>query len=200
MIMDNDFKKSILILIIAGLLIVSILLFSFAIFYPNSGYNDSIDNTLTTGVFSFSFLEPSNGILINNALPKTDIEGKTQMGKNETFDFTLTATTDGVHAIHYTVVALQDKASTLPVEWVKIYLTKLVNDTEIEINSEPILFMQLNNYNNNNYAKEVYKNSIVSKDYRQKFRFRMWIKDGINVNDPNYANKTFKVKINVYAV
>ena len=168
-------------------------------------------NTITSGKITFHYEEGNRQIALNDAMPMTDEQGKTQ---NDYFDFEITADTAKNMNIPYVVTARVDPSSTLPPEYVKIYVTDQSNNM-----IEPIKFfdagsllgrtclLQYSEIPVSKYMeKVVYEGNVSSNssDYSKKFRVRIWISDDINMNANNdgisiYNNASFKITFNVYA-
>ena len=205
-------KKIVIITIIAVLALVLITLgVTYAFFnYLREG---TTENTIDSGSISFVYEEVNkigNGIKIEDALPTSDIDGK----QGNYFEFKVSSSTSvGNVEIPYEITGRITEESSYLSNYVKIYLTK-VNGT---IEEEKVLSM----YNDltdstNQLAKEyndktIYKDYIPagSRNYTEVYRLRMWLNE--DVNDGNVIdfsevngeypsqNKTFSMKINVYA-
>ena len=100
--MKNKKKDYILILIVFILLIaiagISYAAFSFA------GTGQKL-NTITTGAISMDYVESTNVISVNNALPTTDSTGKKRLNDGEYFDFTVKSSITGNTDINYEIAA-----------------------------------------------------------------------------------------------
>ena len=88
----------------------------------------STENTVTTGTITFLYDEKNasgNGIVITDALPTSDANGKVLTGANNVFDFKILATTTGNTNIPYEVTARKKADSTAPDSAIKIYLSEV---------------------------------------------------------------------------
>ncbi|MEE1315661.1 MAG: hypothetical protein U0K35_00335, partial [Prevotella sp.] len=73
---------------------------------------------------------PINGINIKDALPISDRTGKALSGANQYFDFSVSSVATFAE-IDYQIYVVKQDNSTLPDEWVKVYLTKKNRDGEV---------------------------------------------------------------------
>lgn len=183
---------------------------SYAIFsYFGAGMTN---NVIQTGRIVFSYSDANggtNGISIENVVPISDDLGKLLAGDGEYFDFTVSASTTTTN-LAYEITVKKDDNSTLPDEWVKIYLTTFEGNDEIATTiTSPVdgivTYNELLTTTNNLLTgKTVYYGSVQAGEvsYGRKFRLRMWVKD------PNEANfdytilndKYFSLKVNVAAI
>lgn len=180
---------------------------SYAIFnYFGEGMTN---NVIETGRIVFSYSDANggtNGIKIENAIPIPDDMGKKLAGANEYFDFSVTASTTATD-IAYEVAAKKGDDSTLSDEYIKLYLTTINGNQEVEtpltvVNNTVVTYNELSDTTNPLLTgKTIYYGTVNSGEvaYGMKFRLRMWIKDG-NYGDYSQLNdKIFTVKVNVAA-
>lgn len=182
---------------------------SYSIFnYFGSGMTS---NVIQTGRIVFSYSDADgggNGINIENAVPISDEQGKILSGDGEYFDFTINASTVNTN-LYYEIVVSGNDLSTLPEEYVKIYLTYFDGNKEMEtpltvINNDVVTYDKLNTTNNPSlFGKTIYYGTVSAGEvaYGQRFRLRMWVKIPEN-DDFDYAtlyNKNFSLKVNVSA-
>lgn len=182
---------------------------SYAIFsYFGEGMTN---NVIQTGRIIFSYSDAdggSNGIKIENAIPMSDEMGKMLSSDSEYFDFTISASTTKTD-LAYEVAINKDVNSTLPDDWVKIYLTTIEGNQEhptpITSSSTGILtYGELSDTDNELLSgKTVYYGIVQAGEvsYGKKFRLRMWVKDPNTTNfDYTLLNdKYFSLKVNVAA-
>lgn len=182
----------------------------------------STENVITTGTITFLYDEKDasgNGIIITDALPTTDANGKVLTGNNNTFDFKVLSTTTGNTNISYEVTARKKSDSTVPDTAIKLYLTEVGNDIETPApltlrDTSVARFSELNqttiNVGDGTVEKTIYKGNIPasSTDYEKNFRLRMWIADDTDYSPTQDSegndiypmnNKKFTVSVNVYA-
>lgn len=181
------FKSSYLFLILG---LVVLLGGSYAAFeYVFSG-NDS---KITTDNISVQFLESdSNVIMLDNAIPMSDSEGKVQ---DDVFDFVVTTNTSKSTKILYSIVLskpnVSDGYTFLSDSDIKLYLTDL-NNKEIV---SPVKVSSLNDYVL--YSK-TNSHSSSNKVIEDKYRLRMWISDDVDASSWNENTKLeYKLKINI---
>ena len=212
---NNDTKKEIktqsrMVLVLALFLLVAVTVgVSYAFFnYVKLG---STENTVTTGTITFLYDEKNasgNGVVITDALPTSDANGKVLTGANNVFDFKILATTTGNTNIPYEVTARKKADSTAPDSAIKIYLTEVGKDTNVTKFSE--LSQTTVNVSDGIVEKTIYKGSVPasSTDYEKNFRLRMWIADDVDYSPTQDSegndiypmnNKKFTVTVNVYA-
>lgn len=182
---------------------------SYAIFdYFGEGMTN---NVIQTGRIVFSYSDADNGgngIYIENAIPISDDVGKVLSGDGEYFDFTISASTTKSN-LAYEVAIQKDEHSTLPDDWVKIYLTTFEgnqeNPTTITSSENGILtYHELENTTNDLLTgKTIYYGTVQAGEvsYGKKFRLRMWVKEPNEQNfDYSILNdKYFSLKVNVAA-
>lgn len=165
-------------------------------------------NTIETGQMVFTYSESNDagsGIYIENAMPTSDEDGKNLRIANQYFDFQIY--TNIISApLEYQIVAAKQSNSTLPDDYVKIYLTRREGNYETPVeettpNGEVILFSQLANTDYpGQTGKVIYRETVTNnKEYSKEYRLRMWVKEDVDVLDSNFSNKQFSIKINVYA-
>lgn len=198
-------KKKGLILAIFG--IVSLVLITVGVTYAFFNYakEGTTDNTITTGTITFIYEETDKqgtGISIEDAYPISDSVGKKLSSSNEVFNFKIKSETTGTE-IPYTVTARKDNTSTLSEEAVRIYLTEVVGESEIEL--------LLDNYSNleqtsitvpeNTTEKVIHTDKVPagSSNYEKNYRLRMWIDSETDFSDGSMNDKTFKITVSVYA-
>lgn len=147
-------------------------------------------------IFTYSDVDKAgSGILINNATPVPDVLGKSMVGKNEYFDFYITATT-GKSKVLYQLLVNKDQSSTLSNNNVKIYLTKMLGTYETELVIKRFSDLELKNINGNDYYilyEKVLENGL--ENHNDSYRLRMWVSD----DAVNYDNQRFSIKIDVHA-
>ncbi len=183
---------------------------SYAIFdYFGEGLTN---NVIQTGRIVFSYSDADyggNGIYIENATPISDEVGKVLAGDGEYFDFSIFATTTQSN-LAYEITVQKDEASTLPDDWIKIYLTTFEGNQEIptSITSTekgiPTYYELEDTTNSLLTGKTVYYGTVQAGEvsYGKRFRLRIWIKDPQELNfDYSILNdKYFSLKVNVAAI
>lgn len=214
-------KQSRLLLILSLVLLVAITAgVSYAFFtYTRFG---TTENTITTGTITFLYDEKDvsgNGIMITDALPTTDANGKLLTGDNNVFDFKILATSTGRNSIPYEITARKKADSTVPESAVKLYLTEVGTDVETPApltlkDTNVTKFSELTqtsvSVGDNVVEKTIYLGNVPagSTDYEKNFKLRMWIADDVDYSPTQDSegndiypmnNKKFTVTVNVYA-
>lgn len=179
-----------------AILIVAVVGVSFAAFtYTGEGEKA---NVLSSGTITMTYTESSNGISISNAMPVTEDVGKNLSGDGEYFDFTVQTAIKGNANVAYEVVAVKDETSTIPDEYVKLYLQKgstLGNYTEEVLAPTQFIPISGNDKIGAPDGSMLLDYGTFSTSGTNYYRFRMWL-------DPSYVvsstSETYTVKINVY--
>ena len=222
----KDTKKEIrtqsrIVLVLAIFLLVAVTIgVSYAFFtYARLG---TTENTITTGTITFLYDEKNasgNGIVITDALPTTDANGKILTGDNNVFGFKVLATTTGNTSLPYEITARKKADSTAPEDAIKIYLTEVGTDTETPApltlkDTNVTRFSELTQtgvaVSDGIIEKTIYNGSVPanSTNYEKNFRLRMWIADDVDYSPTKDSegndvypmnNKKFTVTVNVYA-
>lgn len=182
------------------LFLLSILLFFgvFGITYSIYKGDSPNDNEIITDqiVFTYSDVDKAgNGIFIQNATPIPDAKGKLMTGKNEYFDFYITASTKK-SKIFYQLLLYKGSDSTLSNNNVRIYLTEINGRYEKELVLTDFSNLKRKELNNKDYYvlyDRVLNQNIES--YNHSYRLRMWVKEEAK----NYEDKFFSVKVDVHA-
>lgn len=149
--MENKKKKTGLLLSILG--VMSLVLITAGVTYAFFSYakEGQTTNTISTGTLEFTYTEVdnnSNGILIQDALPMTDAEGKVLGGNTQVhseltanrnvFLFTITSKTTSKANIPYIVTAKKQDGSTLDDSQIKLYLTATQTGTNNTVSGENV--------------------------------------------------------------
>ena len=202
--LDKNYSKKIFIsLLLVTLLVVVVISFSFAAFIKTEG---GISNTIHSGEITMNYLEKTNGISIENALPTSDEKGMVQLGENEYFDFIVNTKLVGNMKAIYEIAAIKDEASTIPDNEIRLYLEQEKSGTYTKV-MKPNNFipspketkigtpkgaMVLKRVVRKRGKKEIKKEKVTKTI--DNYRLRMWLGDDASVG----GNKTYTVKINVY--
>ncbi|MEG1495084.1 MAG: hypothetical protein RR406_02105 [Bacilli bacterium] len=204
--MSNKNKQ----VLVSSIALVALVAITVGVSYAFFNYSKlgSKVNTVTTGVLSFAYTEATsgnNGVSLTNAMPKSDNDGKIQIGATNAFDFTVTASASGA-TIDYSIAAIKQGGSSLPENTVKVYLTD-VTGTEtpapLTVNGGAVRrYSELGAHSSG--GKTLYTGSFGAgtNNVTKTFRLRMWLaSDATAVSNGswNYNGQTFQVKIGVYA-
>ena len=203
---NKDRRKGIILFILFAVLSI-ILLTSFAILtYTKNG---KTKNIIKSGAINFIYNEGKKRISLNNALPMSDAEGKSQ---NNYFEFEIKSENTYNEDIRYTIATQKQGniANRIDSTLIKIYLTK-VNDNNTETPLLLTTYDKTETFERNGHLEEVlYKDTVSShtEKYYRKYRLRMWIDESANIspikvnNQIIYPlnNKEFNLTVNVYTL
>ncbi len=193
-------RKNYLIMILATALLITVIGISYAAFnYVETGQKL---NTITTGAISMNYIESSNVISLNNALPTTDNTGKKRLNTGEYFDFTVKSSIKGNTDINYEISAKEESGNTFSGKNIKFYLTKVNTDgTEVEV-MPPKTYLE--DTTSNVYTgrpadmMSLFVGNLNQQgDTEIKYRLRLWVDENYNPQNDN-GGLTYKVKVNVY--
>ena len=197
----NYSKKIFILLLLVTLLVVFVISFSFAVFVKTE---EGVDNTIESGEISMNYLEKTNGISIENAMPTSDEVGVKQLGENEYFDFTVNSKLVGDVKIVYEIAAIKDVNSTIPDNEIRLYLEQEKSGTYTKV-MEPKNFIaeskdtEIGTPKGARVLKKVTKereedDSDKLVKYVDNYRLRMWLGENASISDV----RTYAVKVNVY--
>ena len=191
-------KKNLLLVVIIGLLIVVIGISYAAFTYSGLGKKE---NTITTGAISMSYIESTNTISVNNALPTTDNTGKTRTNSGEYFDFTVKSSITGNTDINYEIAAKEETGNTFSGSNIKYYLTSIDNGKETEVMAPRTYYEEPSG---NVYTgrpadmMSLYVGNLKNQgETTINYRLRIWVDENYNPQNDN-GGLTYKVRVNVY--
>ena len=195
-------KKSMILAIVA---VISFILVTVGITvaFFNYAKEGTTENTIESGSISFIYEEVNrigNGISIEDALPTSDNEGKAQTNY---FDFKVTSSSASTIAIPYEITTRVVDGSDDLTDYVKLYLTKVSGNSEEQ--KVLSIYSDLDDSTNTlaqQYGdKTLYEDEIPadSTNFVENYRLRMWLDNSVDLSDGTFNNKTFSIKINVYA-
>ena len=193
-------NKSFLFIILILILLIAIIGISYAAFsYTGTGQKL---NTITTGAISMEYVESTNVISMNNALPTTDSTGKKLSNSGEYFDFTVKSSIAGNTDINYEIAAKAENGNTFDGKNVKFYLTKVNSDGSEEEAMPPKTYSEDPTSNVYTGRPSDMMSLFVGNLNQQgnteiKYRLRMWVDENYNPQNDN-GGLVYKVKVNVY--
>ena len=193
-------NKSFLFIILILILLIAIIGISYAAFsYTGTGQKL---NTITTGAISMEYVESTNVISMNNALPTTDTTGKKLSNSGEYFDFTVKSSIAGNTDINYEIAAKAENGNTFSGQNVKFYLTKVNSDGSEEEAMPPKTYSEdptSNVYTGrpSDMMSLFVGNLNQQGDTEIKYRLRLWVDESYNPQNDN-GGLVYKVKVNVY--
>lgn len=205
--MKNVNSRQVILSIIGiSILILAVVGVSYAVF--SLTLNGSEENKLTTGTISMSYVEATNGISIDNAMPISDIEGKNLSEESEMFDFTVSAKIAGITTVHYEISAekIIDYTEQVLDKDIRLYLQKKSGDSYVDtpITSTPKAFTPLDTDSSVGvpagemllYSSDFSNKNSSLNTYSEDFRLRMWLGETATVDE---ISRSFKVRVNVYS-
>ena len=160
------------------------------------------ENTITTGAISMSYIESTNTISVNNALPTTDNTGKTRTNSGEYFDFTVKSSIAGNTDINYEIAAKEETGNTFSGSNIKYYLTSVdSNGNETEVMAPRTYYEEPSG---NVYTgrpadmMSLYVGNLKNQgETTINYRLRIWVDEAYNPQNDN-GGLTYKVRVNVY--
>ena len=193
-------KKDLVLILIIFILLIAIVGISYAAFnYVGTGQKL---NTITTGAISMNYIESSNVISMNNALPTTDATGKKRLNTGEYFDFTVKSSIKGNTDINYEIAAKEENGNTFDGKNIKFYLTKVNSDGTEEEAMPPKTYSE--DITSNVYTgrpadmMSLFVGNLNQQgDTEIKYRLRLWVDENYNPQNDN-GGLVYKVKVNVY--
>ena len=193
-------RKNYLVIILVTIMLLVVIGISYAAFsYTGTGQKL---NTITTGAISMEYIESTNVISMNNALPTTDATGKKLSNSAEYFDFTVKSSVTGNTDINYEIAAKEENGNTFDGKNVKFYLTKVNPDGSEEEAMPPKTYSE--DPTGNVYTgrpsdmMSLFVGNLNQQgDTEIKYRLRLWIDSSYNPQNDN-GGLVYKVKVNVY--
>ena len=202
---DNDQKKMLLSVLGVAILVVAVIGISFAAY---STVFKSDANTVTTGTVMVSYTEPTNAILVNDAMPMSDSDGKAQTGRG-VFEFTVSTKADNALTVPYEINLTKVESSVQSGETgyyasmadnqVKAYLTK-AGSTVTETGQDGVLISTLTASTVRSGSKILHTDSDVFSATGENaktttYQLRLWIASNVNYDD--VTDKEYHAKVNV---
>ena len=198
--MKKEKIKNILTIGVTLVLLITVIGISYAAF-NYSGTGQKL-NTITTGAISMNYIESSNVISMNNALPTTDNTGKKRLNTGEYFDFTVKSSIKGNTDINYEIAAKEESGNTFSGKNIKFYLTKVNSDGTEEEAMPPKTYSE--DTTSNVYTgrpadmMSLFVGNLANQgDTEIKYRLRLWVDENYNPQNDN-GGLIYKVKVNVY--
>lgn len=193
----NDSKEILFSIIGIVILVILVIGVSFAAFtFSQTGEKT---NAITTGTISMTYSEPENGINLVNALPITDVQGKTLSGTNNVFDFTVSSTISGNNpvTVSYAITAASSN-STVDNSAIKVYLTNMDNNADSEILAPTKISALSTTTGREAYnapsGEFILLNGTMNSSSSHKYRLRMWVADDYT----DTSGGSYTLKVNVY--
>ena len=204
---EKNSRKVFLSVLGVAILVVAVVGISFAAYsFTNT---DAGDNRITTGTITMSYAEPTSGIELENALPMSDSDARTELTEEkEVFTFTVSATADGTVTIPYEI-NIEKIATTpqLPDSSVKIELTKGTIGAETVV-AAPQTMAELRVAANESTlragtytiaATEIPFVNGAAANATTTYNLRIWVANTVDTTDTEAfpADSSYKVKVHV---
>ena len=195
---DNNQKKMLLSVLGVAILVVAVIGISFAAY---STMFESEANTVTTGTVMVSYTEPTNAILVEDAMPMEDSDGIAQTGRG-VFEFTVSTKADNALTVPYEINLTQVTDSgytSMENSQVKAYLTK--GGTAVsETTDTGKLISELVDSTARSGAKILHSDSDVFTTTGEtakttSYALRLWIAKTVNYDD--VTDHEYHAKVNV---
>ena len=178
----------------------------------------AIENKLNDGKIYLIYsknLYSDRGLSITNITPVDDSLGKNFNSDKYVFDFRIVGNSKGNPEIPYEITLRKDITSLLEENNVKVYLTEIEGEQEVEseltVSSGNVkTFNVLNQTDvisaNDEIEKTIYQGTIPAdtSNYEKNFRLRIWVSDKVASTtkltpEEIVGNILFQVELNVYA-
>ena len=187
-----------------GILIASVVFIIFIIVVVMLFFNSpkKVENiNVNAGNVSMTYTDTTNEFTITNALPTTDLAGKTLDGADQYFDFTVNTDINDANKVIYEISIEKNlKVSNILNNNVKIYLEKQ-NKGSYNACLNPTIFEPLTKKSTIGTPKGDMVIAKITKEdgdeTADNYRLRMWMVDTAVTTEG--AINTFSVKINVNA-
>lgn len=173
----------------------------------NWTFSGALTNTISTGNVSMSFLESTDTISINNALPIDDESAMLASSEGDKFDFAVTTTASGApgtitYDINIEKVAVDTGYTALADNQVKVYLTSLTGTnqlTETQVVAPTLVSNIITSGNSGTLKASVEKDhSTANQTFTDKYRLRMWISDSVDAASWDTTTMLqYKLKVSV---
>ena len=193
-------RKEFLMIILVLVLLITVVGISYAAFnYAGTGQKL---NTITTGTITMEYVESTNVISMNNALPTTTTTGKKRLNDGEYFDFTVKSSITGNIDINYEIAAKEESGNTFSGSNIRYYLTTVdANGKETEVMAPRTYYEETSG---NGYTgrpadmMSLYTGNLNQQGTTEvKYRLRLWVDESYNPQNDN-GGLVYKVKVNVY--
>ena len=193
-------RKNYLVILLVIVLLITIIGVSYAAF-NYAGTGEKL-NTITTGMVTMEYVESTNVISMNNALPTTDTTGKKLLNSGEYFDFTVKSSIAGNTDINYEIAAKEESGNTFSGNNIRYYLTTVdANGKETEVMVPRTYYEEPTG---NGYTgrpadmMSLYTGNLANQGETEiKYRLRLWVDESYNPQSDN-GGLVYKVKVNVY--
>jgi len=204
-------------IIISILALLSLTLVTTGVSYSLLDYDENDLSSKSRLTYNYTNMNEKNELSIMNSQPMTDASGKKLSGDDSLFHFSVDGTVEKGKEIPYEITVAKEPNSTLSGDFVKLYLTEVVDGKEYPINTTVSQDGIVKKYSelSTSSVLDTWENRVIyqgTADYgnngvfHREYNVRIWI-DGDTKIEPEvlsdgtlvypYQNKRFTIKINV---
>jgi len=204
-------------IIISTLALLSLTLVTTGVSYSLLDYDENDLSSKSRLTYNYTSIDEKNELSIVNSKPIADAVGKKLSGDGSLFRFSVDGTVEKGKEIPYEISVAKEPNSTLSGDFVKLYLTEVVDGKEYPINTTVSQDGVVKKYSElaASSVLDTWENKIIYQgiaDYgndgtfHRDYNVRIWI-DGDTKIEPEtltdgtlvypYQNKKFTIKINV---
>lgn len=204
-------------IIISVLALLSLTLVTTGVSYSLLDYDENDLSSKSRLTYNYTNLEEKNELSIINSKPMTDASGKKLSGDGNVFQFSVDGTIEKGKEIPYEITVAKEPNSTLSGDFVKLYLTEVVDGKEYPIYTTVSQDGIVKKYSELTASSvlDTWENRIIYQgiadygndgNFHHDYNVRIWI-DGDTKIEPEaladgtlvypYQNKKFTIKINV---
>lgn len=191
---ESNYKQMIISIIGVFVLIIAIVGITYAGFSLTAKTGN---NSITSGTITMSFQEPSNNVVISNAMPATSSTG---YSSTTHFDFAVTGTAKRAMTISYEITATEKSGNTLAASNVRVGLKK--NNSTVSGFSSGKLASSLTASSTRSGSKTLYSDSMTlaasGSNYTATNNYQLFLWIDSNATIPNDGTtKYYSITVNV---
>lgn len=192
---EKDKKQGVLTIFgILIILMVGIVVFFAARSYTskNGDKTNQITNTIT-----LNYVSNKNELLVYNTATYDDQNGILLDSENNVFDFSVTSNISSGTSCNYEIVVSKDEKSTIPDEYIKIYLQKSDNSNYLKSTDllTPTNYVLSNDIILTNNKGMLVDKGVFKKSKTVYYRLKVWV-DSSYISQVN--TEFYKVSVNIY--
>lgn len=185
-------KKGIYISLVISLAIIVLLIILVLLFFKQPPKEEK--QYLEGGSIILTYVDDSSVLSLDDAHPKSDEEGISNIAADQYFDFTVSSEIVDANELDFEIGIECDKETTVNCEMIKVYLEEMKDGSYVKVN-DPTLFKPLDGYSNLGAKKGsmiIYEGKDKKSTYHN-FRLRAWINPDPSID----SNMTYKIVLNV---
>ncbi len=188
-------KKGIYISLIISLVIIILLIVLVVLFFKQPPKIEK--QSLEGGSIILTYVDDSSVLVLEEATPKSDEEGISNIAADQYFDFTVTSDIVDANELDFEVGVECNSETTVNCELIKIYLEEMVDGGYVKVN-DPVLFNAIDEKTELGTKKGsmiIYEGKDKKSTYHN-FRLRAWINPDASI-DPAITYKIV-LDVNIY--